>query len=400
MNNKIRKLANRDLKVNKKRNRLTVISIIISVFLIGVVIPLCSSFYDYMMQEMKISGEEVMTVAFGNKVNTLNYKYLTLYTDKDVELIRSSDGVKTATGVKGFSADEITYDGGKQIITSTLYGIDKEYLDNLGFNIEYGEMPIDDNSALIGASIYTSTNLNVGDTFQVKINGEIKDFYVSGIIEHQEEQAYNTLPAEINQMIAVNNTSKYVADSKYGYVSAIASDVKNLEKISQNICESLKKDSDLMNSLEGTGLEPIVASRKDVKDMLSNWFNYIALFIIGIVALIGVIASVNIINIFSVTIQEKHKDIAVYKIVGATNKQVRLIYIMQSIYLGFKGSIIGTILSILVSSILILSFGWRLVPNIFLYPISFIVGIVISFWAGCMVSMKTDGIDVNVLMNE
>lgn len=400
MNKRIIKLALRDLKVNSKRNRLVLISILISVFLIGVVIQLSASFYDYMMREMKISGEEVMTVAFGNKVNSLNYKYLTIYSDTDLELVRNTDGVKSATGVKGFSADAITYDGGKQIISTTLYGIDEAYLDNLSISISSGAMPVNDNEALIGYSIHTATRLNIGDAFQVDVHGKIDDFKVVGIIEHQEEQAFNTLPSEINQMIALNNNSSYVAKSKYGLISAIAEDVNNLGTIADRICDNLKTDKDLVTALDGTGLEPIVASRKDVKEMLANWFGYIALFIGGITVLIGLIASVNIINTFSITIHEKYRDIAVFKIVGASEKQVRAIYVYQCMDLGLKGSGIGALCSILVSLVIICSFGWRMPPNIFLYVIPFAVGIIISFLAGISISRKTDSIDVNVLMSE
>ena len=400
MNKRIIKLALRDLKVNSKRNRLVLISILISVFLIGVVIQLSASFYDYMMREMKISGEEVMTVAFGNKVNSLNYKYLTIYSDADLELVRNTDGVKSATGVKGFSADAITYDSGKQIITTTLYGIDEAYLDNLGISISLGAMPVNDNEALIGYSIHTATRLNIGDAFQVDVHGKIDDFKVVGIIEYQEEQAFNTLPSEINQMIALNNSSSYVAKSKYGFISAIAEDVNSLGAIADRICDNLKTDEDLVTALDGTGLEPIVASRKDVKEMLANWFGYIALFIGGITVLIGLIASVNIINTFSITIHEKYRDIAVFKIVGASEKQVRAIYVYQCMDLGLKGSCIGALCSIIVSLALICFFGWRMPANILLYVIPFAVGILISFLAGISISRKTDSIDVNVLMSE
>ncbi len=400
MNKKIKKLAFRDLKVNKKRNRLTMISILISVFLISMVMNMGVSFYGYMLSEMKISREEVLTIAFGNKVNSLNYKYLTLYTDKDIELVRSAEGVKSATGVKGFGVDSITYDNGKQIITSTLYGIDKSYLDNLGIKISEGKMPQKDEEVLVGNSISKATKLGVGDKIQVTVSGKETDFVISGVIDYQEEQAFNTVPSEINQMIAVNVKSKYVLDSKYGYISAIAKDVNKLSETGENICKKLNTDKNLQNALDGTGISPIVASRKDVKDMLSTWFDYIALFIILLILLIGTIASINIINIFAITIQEKHKDIAVYKIVGASQKQVRLIYVLQSLLLGVEGSVIGTLLGIILSALVITILQWKNNSNVIIYALPFVIGIVTAFLAGYLASRKTDKVDVNVLMNE
>lgn len=399
MSNKLTILSRRDLYTNRKRNRLTTISISISVFLVCIVLAISYSFYRQMIAEMKIADENVLTVAFGNKENTLNYTYLRLYTENDINLVSNAEGVLNATGVKGLATEAITYDGGRQIIASTIKGIDEDYLTNLNLQMYDGKMPVNDNEILIGYSIYKSTGLNVGDTIQAVIEGTTVDFLIAGVIEEQQEQSFSTLPSELNQMIAVNNSSKYVAKANYIFISAMAEDVNKLSAICSNILDNLETDQDLMSSLDGTGLEPVVATRQDVIDMLDTWFIYIDCFVVGLAILVAIISAINIINIFAITIQEKHKDIAVYKIVGASEKQIQKIYIYQSMILGVRGSLIGMIGGLMCSAVFIYLMDW---PNgIKISSIAFplLVGIGTSTVSGFIVSKKTRSIDVNILMN-
>lgn len=400
MIDKIFFLAKRDLQVNRKRNKLTVISICISVFLICTVLVLSNSFYNQMLNEMKIADEEVLTVAFGNKENTLNYRYIYIYTDEDIELVKSADGVETATGIKGLNVDEMTYDDGKQIITSSIQGIDESYLENMNLRLAKGNMCQDDKEVIIGNSVYKATGLEVGEFIHVTMNGEAIDFVVAGIIEEQQEQAFSTLPTEINQLIALNNNSEFLVDSKYGFICALANDVTNLHNITNNIIEKLETDVKLMNALEGTGLSPIVATREDVKDMLARWFTYIDLFVGVIAVLIGVISAVNIVNIFAITIQERYRDIAVYKVVGASEKQVKNIFMLQSVILGLRGSLIGLILGMVISRGVIYILRWPATTECLSYLIALFVGILTSVCAGFVISGKTKNIEIEILMNE
>lgn len=76
MNHSILFIAKRDLEVNKRRYRLVRLSIAISVLLIVLVMLISNSFYNKMIKEMTVANKNVVTVAFGNKENSLNYKAL------------------------------------------------------------------------------------------------------------------------------------------------------------------------------------------------------------------------------------------------------------------------------------------------------------------------------------
>lgn len=398
--NRVTKLATRDLHVNKKRNVLTILSILLAVFLIFVIMSISSSFHENMVNEMKISDQDVLTIAFGNKENTLNYRYLPLYSEKDIEFVKGVANVKNVVGVKGLSVTSIETESGKNVITTSIVGINNEYLNNLGIKIDKGRIPSTENEVIIGDSISKASNAKINNVLKIKINDETFNVKVVGILEKQKEQSFSTLPSEINQMIALNKNNSLLKDSKYMYISAKATDVSNLETISKNIENKLDEDTELTNSLDGTGISVIVASRKDVLDMLSRWFNYINLFIIVMAVLISSIAAINIANIMAISISEKYKSIAVFKVVGATDQQVESIFIKQSLILGIAGSIVGVVLGTIFSQIAFVVLSWPKIFSIGILEISVLIGIFTTTISGYFVSKKAGKLQISTTLND
>lgn len=94
MNHSILFIAKRDLEVNKRRYRLVRLSIAISVLLIVLVMLISNSFYNKMINEMTVANKNVVTVAFGNKENSLNYKALPLFSSDDINRVKKIDEEK------------------------------------------------------------------------------------------------------------------------------------------------------------------------------------------------------------------------------------------------------------------------------------------------------------------
>lgn len=398
--NKITKLAYRDLKVNKKRNSLTVLSIAISVFLVYVILTFSASFYNKMLNEMKISDENVVTIAFGNAENTLNYTCRALFNDKDVEYAKETEGLTNVSGVKGFSVNSIKKTDGKQILNTYIYGIDEMYMNNLGLKLSEGRMMKGEDEIIIGNSVSKASNLSVGDKVLVQINNSVSEIKIVGIIERQKEQAFSTLPSEINQMIAMNKENKYFNDVNYNCILGKAEDTKNLKNLSKDIISNISKDTKLIESLDGSGIGVVVASRQDVLDMLSRWFSYISIFVIILAIIINFISAVNIINILSVSIKEKYKSIAIFKVTGASGKQVREIFLKQSFLLGLRGSVIGTVIGVIICEIAIFILQWNNYLTIFITLISLAIGIITASLSGYLVSKKAEKTKISVLLNE
>ena len=74
------------------------------------------------------------------------------------------------------------------------------------------------------------------------------------------------------------------------------------------------------------------------------------LFAVGMIAI--VVASLGIINTMIMSILERYKEIGIMKAVGASNKDVKKIFLFESGVIGFMGGIFGLALGWIVSVII------------------------------------------------
>lgn len=400
MNHSILFIAKRDLEVNKRRYRLVRLSIAISVLLIVLVMLISNSFYNKMIKEMTVANKNVVTVAFGNKENSLNYKALPLFSNEDIDRVKKIDEVKNATGVKLLFTDDIKFQNGKTSVSNTIHCLEEKYLKNLNIRIADGKFPEKDNEILIGNSVHKATSMNVGDTVTIKIDNHYVKFVISGIIDKQEAQLFSTLPTEINQMMAINVKSSSVSSNKYYYLNATVKNGTDLNEVANKIEKNVLKNENLKQSLSGTGLDVVVATQQDVINMLSRWFSYIDLFILLIIVLISIVAIINIINILAITIQENHKQIATFKIIGASDRQIKRIYLFESFMMGARGTSAGLVIGIAISYLIIFLSGLPLDIELIrlLFPV--LIGILTSVFAGFLVSKKITKIDIEKVLNQ
>ena len=400
MNHSILFIAKRDLEVNKRRYRLVRLSIAISVLLIVLVMLISNSFYNKMIKEMTVANKNVVTVAFGNKENSLNYKALPLFSSDDIDRVKKIDEVKNITGVKLLFTDDIKFQNGKTSVSNTIHCLEEKYLKNLNIRIAEGKFPEKDNEILIGDSVHKATSMNVGDTVTIKIDNHYEKFVISGIIDKQEAQLFSTLPTEINQMMAINVKSSSVSSNKYYYLNATVKNGTDLNEVANKIEKTVLKNENLKQSLSGTGLDVVVATQQDVINMLSRWFSYIDLFILLIIVLISIVAIINIINILAITIQENHKQIATFKIIGASDRQIKRIYLFESFMMGVRGTSAGLVIGIAISYLIIFLSGLPLDIELtrLLFPV--LIGILTSVFAGLLVSRKITKIDIEKVLNQ
>ena len=385
MNHSILFIARRDLEVNKRRYRLVRLSIAISVLLIVLVMLISNSFYNKMIKEMTVANKNVVTVAFGNKENSLNYKALPLFSNEDIDRVKKIDEVKNITGVKLLFTDDIKFQNGKTSVSNTIHCLEEKYLKNLNIRIAEGKFPEKDDEILIGDSVHKATSMNVGDTV---------------IIDKQEAQLFSTLPTEINQMMAINVKSSSVSSNKFYYLNATVKNGTDLNEVANKIEKTVLKNENLKQSLSGTGLDVVVATQQDVINMLSRWFSYIDLFILLIIVLISIVAIINIINILAITIQENHKQIATFKIIGASDRQIKRIYLFESFMMGVRGTSAGLVIGIAISYLIIFLSGLPLDIELtrLLFPV--LIGILTSVFAGLLVSRKITKIDIEKVLNQ
>ena len=161
----------------------------------------------------------------------------------------------------------------------------------------------------------------------------------------------------------------YEYDTKWTYVAI------------QDAQEFLKMD-DMVTGLEVTvddiyGVDPIALAIEDAlaypfytrhwQNLNRNLFDALKLekVVMGLIlSLIVAVASLNIAGMMIVLVVTRSREIAIVKAMGASNQQVRLIFMTEGVVIGVVGSIVGSILGLL-GCVLLDAYGFPLDTDVY-----------------------------------
>ncbi|MEN8141001.1 MAG: lipoprotein-releasing ABC transporter permease subunit [Thermodesulfobacteriota bacterium] len=148
---------------------------------------------------------------------------------------------------------------------------------------------------------------------------QVQGLFATGMHEYDNNLAYVSLSTAQNFF--------GVKGAAHGIELAVI-DIDNTPAIARDLRESL-----------GTGF-----LIKDWMEMNFNLFSALklektAMFII--LTLIVLVAAFNIISTLIMVVMEKTKDIAILKAMGATNRQVTRIFIIEGLVIGISGTVLG-----------------------------------------------------------
>ena len=160
--------------------------------------------------------------------------------------------------------------------------------------------------------------------------------------------------------------------------------------------------STVRNQIIGMGFT--VSSISDVVDQANKIFTAIqlTLAIFGIVAL--VVAAIGLVNTMTISLLERTSEIGIMRAIGAAPKDIRRLFLGESILIGFLGGLSGIIIGIIISqlinglfNILARSLGGTPV-QLFAYPLWFLAFIltlstVVGYFGGMWPAQRAAGMN-------
>ncbi len=411
----LNKLTIKNLKLNKKRTIVTIIGIILSVALITAVSTMYFSLVKTLVNfEKDVNGDfhaaiyDVKSDDIGTIKNNRNVESFVLTSDVGTAKIDSKNEYKPYAYVKEFSSDA---------------------LETLAINLVDGRLPKNSSEILIPSHLEYNGRVNykIGDVIKLsmgsrfldgvllsnfdayqeleefKLNGEVREYTVVGIIERPSSniESYDSAgysfitTGDLKDSTNYNIFVRYTKKALKKYPSATASIIGVDSKIlSDYYNDKLTSEEDLNKYFE----EMKNAKYKYIINQYIICFeanplesNIVDGFdkVIYIVCLIIVVTSIFCIkNSFDISITEKIKQYGMLRSVGATKKQIKKNVFYEATILGLFGIPIGILCGIFASYILIivsnnllrdmLTEHLCLVLNISIYPIllAIILGII------------------------
>lgn len=363
------KTANHNLLRNKTRTFLTILAVFIGSFTIILSSAINAGVNDFIDKQVaSIGGDgfiEVFPAAMydqvagamssgGSKVSEYNENTGSALTssisDEDFEKMKSVDGVEELEIFHMLTPEWMRLEG-----TEKKYNVSVEYFPEGNFNVDLSAGRMTDNNS---------------SDYEILIS---EDWLEPFGFDNAEDALGRTVEIAIKQTakcyISPNNCLAYVKVKIVGVQAPgiltmdgdlhinQALDQKLYELSMENIPEETRKQSTIIavGNVDPEKLDSVreefrkigyeFITIEDTVGMIRTFFDVILIVfdIFGAIALIA--ASIGIINTLFMAVQERTREIGLEKALGMSNGKVFTAFSVEAIMLGFWGSVVGIILS-------------------------------------------------------
>jgi putative ABC transport system permease protein len=310
----------------------------------------------------------VALISLGQGLQTaITGQFSTLGTDKlTMTNAETGFGPPGSTAVKKLNQQDIdiikSVSGVEEVIPRLIRSISIEYNKITGYSFA-ASMPM--NKKQVGL-IYETINLEAesGSLLKLEDKGKVvvghdftkiktyeKDFYVGSKIKIKED-SYEVKgilkPAstfQLNSVILMNEEEMKETlgiEDEYDIIVIKVANGFDTEKVAEDVRTTIRKDRSQKIGKEDFSVQTPLQAISSVNTVL----NIINLIIAGIAGISLFVGGVGIANTMYTSVLERRKEIGVMKAIGAKNRDVLWIFLIESALLGLAGGIIGAIIGL------------------------------------------------------
>ncbi|NMB62901.1 MAG: FtsX-like permease family protein [Chloroflexi bacterium] len=346
------KEAMESLVSNKMRTFLTMLGIVIGVAAVISMLSIGEGASASITSSIESMGTNVIYVFRDNSV--ANSQALTISDANALSEIKSNNFSAVAPLVS--DNREVSFSGNS--ITAQIYGITPEYATVRNENVNYGsfitETQVENRStvAVIGVDIadelYGTTSNIIGN--KIRIGNYL--YTVIGVLESKggttlgssDNQIFVPITTAQSRLISWSSTKDavdqiYVSATNTDTIDAAINEITSVLKSRHGI--PLTNDADFQ-----------LFSQETLTEAATSITQILTIFLGGIGAISLLVGGIGIMNIMLVTVVERTKEIGLRKAVGARKKDILTQFLVESLFIGLVGGIIGILLGAGISAII------------------------------------------------
>ena len=304
-------------------------------------------------------------------------------TSHDKEIIENVPGVSSVIP-RLLRAVKIEYNKKASFSFAASLPAEQKYIDYIytSSNIKVDEGRLissgDKNAVVLGSdfkkSLIFNKEIHAGD----KIKIQDSEFKVVGILKPSSSTQLNgvvLLPeSEMKKILNIEDESDLILVQ--------VNNPDKIEEIASEITKRLRKDRGLKVGEEDFSVQTPLQAISTVQTIL-RIINLIVASIAGISLLIG---TIGVANTMFTSVLERTKEIGIMKSIGAQNKDIFLIFLIESGLLGLFGGLLGTFIGLLLAFVIskaansflganLFSINFNLPLSIFAVVFSLLLGI-------------------------
>ena len=280
---------------------------------------------------------------FGGHINISKFNYNQSYENDPIflnpDIFSKIESLDFVSSIHPFATKAGIIKESDEILGVVFKGVDKNY--NWKFfdeNLISGELPVFNDTTtsknvIISKNISNKMKLDVGDDlvmYYVQKPTRVRKFKVIGI--------YNTGLAEFDEVVVIGDLKHIQKLNNWegnlvGGYEVITNNVSNIELFSEIIDENIDYDLKAL----------------DIKQKYPQIFDWLRLQdfnVLIILILMLIVGGVNMITSLLIIILEKSRLIGILKAIGATNWNIRNVFIYNSLYIIFNGLFWGNLIAL------------------------------------------------------
>jgi len=370
------------IKYRKLRSWLTILGIVIGISLIITMISLGEGMKIAVDEQLNKFGKEVIMIFPGEEANLLSGFIGGLSLDeKDIDVIKDIKGVDIVVPFF-MKAVNMKYDDQEKIVL--MHGIPPEEASKLlqyseGWKIDQGRWLSDGKEVLLGSKLATQSYKNKNDDFKdinikEKLTIEGSRFEVVGIVANQGERNHDFAAyMPIDELREI--TSDFDTVSVIEVKITPGEDPENTANEIKDAIKNRRKKEDFA-----------VLTNEKAGEVAGNIIGIIEVVLLGIAGISLIVGGIGIMNTMYTSVHERIKEIGIMKAVGAKNKMITNIFLVESGFFGLFGGAGGVLFGLALAKVIEIYF--QIHPFLYLRaavtPQLILFCLLFSFLVGCV----------------
>jgi putative ABC transport system permease protein len=337
---------------SKLRSWLTILGIVIGVAAVIAIVSISDSLSAQVNSQLSSLGGDIITInpgasRGGNVFETRGGGGGATATTKEVVLARSD--VQALKGIPDILLIDTEISGSAKATyldktgSVRITGVDQKVWSQITTaKIAQGRMldAADQNVIVIGgrlSSSYFSKPLGINQ--MVTIAGS--SFRVVGVLDDNSNQVY--MPIQMAYNVITDKT-------RDNYDSLIVK-VRDQDQLNDTITKITDRLM-MIRHVTSKTIDFSVTSNAQVQAARASTLNTMSVFLLAIAAVSLIVGAVGVANTMFTSVLEKTKEIGIMKAIGAKNRDIMMIFLLNSALIGLVGGVIGIILGTALSGLM------------------------------------------------
>jgi len=371
------KMALKSIMGNKGRSGLTMLGIIIGVCSVILLTGIGGGATQFITDQLSSMGTKLITVSLTRRQTTRTVEYDDLY--KFVQ-----DNQEYVSSVSPYISSSVTAKSGNTNFTTNLDATAPEYETIKSVTLTEGrfisETDCENRAYVAVVGTYIQNELfggmnPVGEV--IKLNG--KQFKIIGVYEETGDSTETSADNKVT--IPYTTATRFLKNKNIStfYLEAANEDIIDaaVTRIENFMTRKLGSDSGFSVS----SIAQIIDVLNDVTGMMLN-------MLAGIAAISLVVGGIGVMNIMTVSVSERTREIGVRKAIGARTTDILLQFLIESIILSILGGVIGIMVGIGLEPLVEKIIGMEYVVQTSMVILSFCFSLAIGVFFGIAPAKK------------